>query len=357
MDRRRSTAVPTWALATVVCLQLASVRAEAEPSWLRQAFTRQELERAHPQRADGKDVYHGVVHSKMVSEGAGRTARRSGLSESVVRFVEQVGLVHDWDPGRGRGTPARVDATVRALHDDFAGRRSITGQAGRSVLRERFGWGETELAVAVAMIRRTQFPFDATARDRYREALLQIEGGAKRTLLAEVSGKKALRELALRQGATLSELVDKAGYYAGGGFGGSIKRVEALLGEMKAIGVEMTPLALRTSRFVSSLGQRASYEVDRQMARDLGLRFDAPSRKLLGRRGRIKLIEARVGYRAYERALERGASLGKAKLRGHLAVWGRRLRTVRRGLRGALRRIGVGRRRSTRRLERARRER
>ncbi|TBR22715.1 hypothetical protein EPO15_07480 [bacterium] len=224
------------------------------------------------------------------------------------------------DPSRAPGSPARVPATLEALRKDFAGETSLTGEKGRSLLRERFGWGERELALAEAMIQRTEFPFgDSHPNPYYKEASPLARYEAQLKALPEAD-----RAFALREGALLSEYADKSSWYATESFPGAMKVVEGLANEINTASggkAQMSAAKLDTAGFLSVLGEPKSFELDRAVAAKVGL--EAPV--LPGRAEAWRLMggdygarfEANIkGFAAYKEALARGEAHEAAASRG-----------------------------------------
>lgn len=125
--------------------------------------------------------YHDASHSLEVAELTGEMALRLGRSPARAAFLRQVALIHDADPRLCprsgavlTGIPARVPVTLSWM------------EAERPLLERRFGWHGHDFAEAVAMIARTDYPFDQRPRQHgtrfdgaspvevYHQALLQL---------------------------------------------------------------------------------------------------------------------------------------------------------------------------------------
>ncbi|HUS65170.1 MAG TPA: hypothetical protein VMZ28_11535 [Kofleriaceae bacterium] len=227
-------------------------------------FSAAELRLSHPGQSDR--VYHGVEHSLDVRRFAHELARGRGLSEGKARFLSEVGLLHDWDPRRKPGTPARVGATLAALDADFAGREPLVPGTHGSILRARFGWSARDLEVAKALIQRTTFPFDDAAAGVYEDRLRALDPADQRFVLQE--------------GALLSEYADKASTY-------TMRSVERVRRATRGLASEinrqagrrvMTAARLDPASFLESIGARANFAADHAIGRRLGLRVRFPTR-------------------------------------------------------------------------------
>ncbi|TPW18972.1 MAG: hypothetical protein FD126_3152, partial [Elusimicrobia bacterium] len=289
----------------------------AERPRLERYFSMEEFRRIHPKEGD---VYHDWQHSLKVGDMAFDFAVARKLSEPDARFLREVALLHDIDPARAPGAPARVPATLEALRRDFAGEVSLTGEKGRSLLRERFGWDARRLAMAEAMIQRTEFPFaDSHPNPFYKEASPLARYEALLRALPEAD-----RAFTLREGALLSEYADKASWYATEGFTGAMKVVEGLAHEINTASggkAQMSAAKLDTAAFLKVLGEPKGFELDAALAARLGLGTpEFPGRaeawRLLG--GDIgPRFEANIrGFEAYKEALAGGASHEAAAARG-----------------------------------------
>ncbi|UPT73565.1 MAG: hypothetical protein M0D55_17145 [Elusimicrobiota bacterium] len=252
------------------------VGAAPDPVRYEKYFSAAEIRAAHPEPASG-GVYHDWQHTVKVADMAGEFAKARGLGAADAKFVSEVALLHDFDPSRAGGMPARVPATIEALRADFAGTRSLNGETGRSVLKERFGWSESQLKMAEAMIQRTEFPFaekhpspayaEKSPLARYTEMLEGLSPGDRRFVL--------------REAALLSEYADKSSWYATEGFRGAHKVVEGLVNEINtATGgkAQMNVQKLGTADFLGVIGEPASFSHDMALARRFGVKLKLPGR-------------------------------------------------------------------------------
>jgi hypothetical protein len=295
-------------------LLLVTGQAVAEGPALNQYFNPESFRRGHPAPTRG-DIYHSAEHSVRVRNQACRLARARGLSAKELKFIGEVALLHDWDPGRPPGTAARVPETIRALQRDFYGKAPLVRGARGSVLKSRFGWTRSDLNRAVAMIQRTEFPFgDSHPNPHYQRASPLARYTA---MLRRLPPRD--RRFVLREGAILSEYADKVSFYTQKSFRGALTSVRGLAQEInRGAGKKvMTAGKLDTPQFLAQMGKRESFALDRKLARTLGIKnLRIPLRnEVLARLGRgptRRLSANQAGFAAYQKALARGASERRA---------------------------------------------
>ncbi len=267
---------------------------------------------------NGEEVaaYHVIQHTENVARAAyDLTLARAragdftaqdrtlfGSPEGKAQFMSQVGILHDADPRRDAGAPARVPATLEWMRS----------QEGRTFMRERFGWDEStpqgrlRIAMAGAIIQRTEFPFDSKTRPvrtwpNDPEAARTAIGGHYGTesptarytnMVREISGLSPdARDFVLREAAFFSEYADKSSWY----FERpdvALLTVTGLTNEVRAVlppGVN-APDFLPTTRgqFLDSIGRPASFGEDARIARELG----APEPRIPGRDEMIGMLGA-----------------------------------------------------------------
>lgn len=258
-------------------------------------FTPEELLAAHPSPETG-GAYHDWRHTVKVADMAREFARARGLSPADAKFISEVGLLHDFDPDRAPGMPARVPATLERLRQDYAGTKSLTGEPGHSILKERFGWTPEQFKMAEAMIQRTEFPFgDTHPSPAYKgtSPLAVYEGMLKDMPAGD-------RKFVLREGALLSEYADKSSWYATEDFDGAREVVEGLVDEINRSAGKpvMDAGKLGTDGFLKVVGEPDSFKFDRALAEKFGVELTLPSRAEA-----FKLLPAKYG-RAFESNLE-----------------------------------------------------
>ena len=314
--------MPQWVRVpfTLIAITLLSITSPANAApghllHLSKYMSARELLAHHP--GTDQPTYHNAVHSLTVAQVAQRLAAARGLSQEQARLVGEIGLLHDWDPGRPAGTPARVPETLRLLQADFDGKAPLLASfTGRSVLKERFHWGERELKIALAMIQRSEFPFgDSHPSPVYQEVSPRARYVAR---LKELS--PADRAFAATEGPMLSEFADKASFYMRRDYKGAALAVDGLVNEINAsAGAKVVSArALSTATFLRTIGRNSSFEVDHGIAKELGL-APLPLKDLrevlaklpLGYGTRLKSNLA--GFAEYEAQLTAGASEPQAR--------------------------------------------
>ncbi len=321
----------------VFCLlSLSGWRAGAEPAPLSYTsyFTAKELRDGHPRT--GGPLYHNAAHTVNTMEVAYNFALARGLSPKKAQFVAEVALLHDWDSARTQGTPARVSATLDALRKDFYKVKPLIlknkamdkGKSMKSVLRERFGWTQGQLNMALAMIQRTEYPFS----NSYDPKKSKQHSPFRR--YAQMVGRLPAKDRAfvLREGALLSEYADKGSWYFKKNFKGAFKVVEGLKNEFRTIpGKGKTTISdLETGTFLRSIGTKSCFTLDAVLAQKLGVpRFEVPHTRAF-----FKLVPqyektfkaTRSGFQAFQRQLLRGKSFENAVVKGMKSARHHRLR-------------------------------
>ncbi|MCK5800235.1 MAG: hypothetical protein KAI47_23755, partial [Deltaproteobacteria bacterium] len=235
-------------------------------------FTHEEFLAAHP--ASDAPLYHSAEHSALVRVLAFELAKAFGLDPKQRRFVSEVALLHDWDPCRTPGTPARVSETLKVLGLDFVGKRPLTStsatarEGGESILRERFSWKREDLQAAIAMLYRTEFPFDgAHPNPFYRHA-----GPSQRYTRCLQSLSRHARAFVLEQAPILAHFADQASWYAMQPFSAALRAVEGLVNESNtAEGSRRSTLDLNTTGFLYTISAERSFDVDYRLARAFGV--------------------------------------------------------------------------------------
>lgn len=299
--------------------------ARSYPKEMERYFTYEEFRSAHPEPQNGAKIYHDWRHSMNVSKMAHDFAVSRGLSPVDSKFISEVALLHDYNPaaipelgvpGRKPGSPASVPQTLERLRLDFEGKVSLTGEPGRSMFRERFGWSEAQLRMAEAMIQRTEFPFgDSHPSPFYKEAspLARYEAMLR-------SLPPGDRRFVLREGALLSEYADKSSWYSMKGFNDAYEVVDGLVNEINtSVGKPVMDIGkLNTQDFLSKVGTPESFALDYALAERLGLGpLELPTRgqafaQMPAKYGRV--FEANLeGFKAFQEAVGRGEGFESAK--------------------------------------------
>ncbi len=281
----------------------------------------EELLAAHP--TPRWAIYHSAEHTALVRLMAFELAKGFGLPEEEQRFLSEVALLHDWDPGRVLGTPARVPATLKAIGLDFVGKRQLTsppGEPGRgpSILRERFGWGKLEVQMAMALIYRTEFPFDGAHPNPFYR---RVSPSQRYTRSLQALPRRS-RAFVLEQAPILSQFADQTAWYATQPFDVALCAVEGLVNELNAAqGPRRSTQDLNTTGFLYAISQERSFDVDYRLARAFGVEgYLLPSQdeafSLLPPTYARCFHANRRGFDAYERALAGGESDRQAAAEG-----------------------------------------
>ena len=209
--------------------------------------------------------YHDAAHCLEVALLTGQMARRLGRSKARVRFLSQVALIHDADPRLCAktgsvltGIPARVQVTLAWMESE------------RLSLKRRFGWSEQDFLEAMALIARSDYPFDerprfhGTARDGM--APTQVYADAVSKLPEAVRADCLVDALVLR-------FADQVAAYTGT-FTQARQSVRDLVEELNTVGVPCTVESLTkgTPGFLSQAG--LDLEHDRRLVDHL--RLDGP---------------------------------------------------------------------------------
>jgi hypothetical protein len=215
----------------------------------------------HPDHPAGLPIYHDFSHSRLAGRLTYSLARKLNATEPEAIFLSQVALLHDIDPERRPGTPARVSATIKALYSDFFGVKPLKPGFNGSVLSSELGWDRAKLDLACALIKRTTYPFDHGQARQYGAWLRRLP--------------KESQAFALRWGATLSEYGDKSSLYLST-FARAHRAVEGLVNELNTArppevnGPRLTVKSLPTDRFLRSIGTHQAFAQDFEVAADLG---------------------------------------------------------------------------------------
>jgi hypothetical protein len=206
-----------------------------------------ELGKAHPGSQKPGDLYHNVEHTLRVERFAMQFASRRGLPADKARFLGSVAVMHDWDPSRQAGTPAAVSATLRELETSTDWPR-------------RFGWSHEQHMMALAIIQRTEFPFDDAARTAYIQRIERVNSTENRRFVIE-------------EGPLLAEYADKGSYYSAAPFRSCFAAVQGLVREMAQKGVQgmsVEKMAQMTPTFLGALGLPKAFAHDVAVAEHFG---------------------------------------------------------------------------------------
>lgn len=219
----------------------------------RTGFTPARWEALHP-KPPGVAVYHDARHSENTRRVMEQLARTWFPGQET--FLGEVAGLHDIDPDRTPGTPARVQATLAWL------------DANAADVKARYGWAERHLAMAKVLIMRTEFPLGCQPRalsfnDVYR---FKSPRQVYKEMLAALPGPRMA--FALQAGAMLSEYADKASWYLEAPEA-AFAATRGLANELDASGGDAK--AFDTGLFLRGLGRRESFALDDALAVELGL--------------------------------------------------------------------------------------
>ncbi len=182
--------------------------------------------------------YHDAQHAMYVAEVVGLLARGRRMQPDQQMFLAQVALLHDADP-RPAGTPASVPRTLEWmwLHQES--------------LQLTLGWTDLAFSTALALIARTDFPFDDLPRRNdtmfdglsplqlYRNLLLRLEPGEQR--------RRAFED------AQLLRFADQCANYCRD-FATASLSVDDLSRELSSVGPAVSRWDLDTASFLDAIG-------------------------------------------------------------------------------------------------------
>lgn len=196
--------------------------------------------------------YHDSLHAMYVAEVVSALGRQRRYQPDRQLFLALVALLHDADP-RPAGTPASVPRTLEWMW------------LRREWLQLTLGWTDLAFATALALIARTDFPFDTTPRRNetmfdglsplalYRNLLLQLDPEARAAAFED---------------AQLLRFADQCANYSRD-FATASLSVDDLADEMSEAGEPVTRWDLDTATFLDGVGGDSG--LDRRLAREIGL--------------------------------------------------------------------------------------
>ncbi|MEW6721921.1 MAG: hypothetical protein AB1324_01525 [Candidatus Micrarchaeota archaeon] len=258
-----------------------------------------------------KPAYHNIAHSENVAKMAyslamnrpftENDARLFGSREEKATFLAQVGMLHDLDPGRLPGKAARVSATLEWM--DSA--------EGKKLMKDSFGWdpdsadplkaedGKRKIAMAKAMIQRTEFPFDNAkvgektsfgfprgAVPVYEKDANTVDAGSNGRIANRYAEKSPLAlyeeylskmkpeemRFVMEEAPILSEYADKSSWY--------VENRKTAHDSVKGLGTESpNDMFYGTSGFLKAVGQGGkggSFRLDYEIAAKFGVEVKYP---------------------------------------------------------------------------------
>ncbi len=207
-------------------------------------------------------LYHDCEHALEVAELTKELALALGAGPDRAEFLRQVAFLHDADPRINAetgetcpGTPARVQVTLDWMESE------------RPRLLKQFGWYEEQFDEALALIARTEFPFDDTPR----ECGTRYDGLSPIELYTQLLSRLPVRrqEEVLRDGLLL-RFADQAAPYVGD-FRRAAKSVHDLAEELTQQGCDVcvNQMLGQTWQFLADVG--VDITIDQQLKARLGL--------------------------------------------------------------------------------------
>ncbi len=200
--------------------------------------------------------YHDPAHTLEVAALVVRMARAWGYPLERVRFLKNAALLHDADERVDKesgqvcpGTPARVPVTLEWMEDH------------QSRLCRDLGWSDDQFLGALALIARTEFPFDHTPRfhGTRRDGQSAIE--VHTNLIQRLPRSVQLQTL---KDGLLLRFADQAAPYVDC-FEIASRRVKELSEELECDPVKLWE---GTPHFIDAMG--TDLAADRKLAQELG---------------------------------------------------------------------------------------
>lgn len=226
-------------------------------------------------------TYHDSLHAMYVAEVVAEMATSRRRQPDRRLFLAQVALLHDADP-RPAGTPASVFRTLDWMW------------VHKETLQETLDWTDTAFEVALALIARTDFPFDITPRCLGTS----FDGHSPYTLYRDLIGRLPVQ---LRQGVfedgQMLRFADQCANYCRD-FETASLSVDQLSQELAEIGRPVSRWDLDTPSFLDSLASDALW--DARLQNELGIEGRIFSRlellHLLPSRTRHRLARNREAF-------------------------------------------------------------
>lgn len=207
-------------------------------------------------------LYHDCEHALEVAELTRELALALGSSRDRAEFLRQVAFLHDADPridqdtGETRpGTPARVQVTLDWMEQE------------RDRLLQQFGWYDEQFDEALALIARTDFPFDSTPRNYGT----RFDGLSPLELYTKLLKRLPVdRQAGVLRDGLLLRFADQAAPYVGD-FRRAAKSVHDLAQELTQQGCSVCVKKMldQTSEFLADVGVDTA--IDQQLKAKLGL--------------------------------------------------------------------------------------
>lgn len=208
-------------------------------------FSPSELARLNP------GSYHDHRHAIFVAETTAWLARNLERPGERILFLAQVGLIHDAD-SRPLNTPARTQVTLEWMESNPG-------------LDERFEWDDLALAEAMALIARTDHPFDG----RGRRLGTRFDGKSPIAVYEELLDRLPhKRRKAVMEDAQVLRFADQVANYCRD-YRTASQALDGLVLELRHSGMNADRATLDTAGFLDSLCQ--DLDPDRALATERGL--------------------------------------------------------------------------------------
>lgn len=218
--------------------------------------------------------YHDPSHAHEVADLIRTLGAARGYSKSRLDFLSKVGLLHDADLRYHKGdqeprlgTPARVPVTVEWLLEN------------RARLCQQLNWESEDMDLAVALIARTEFPFDHNPRAHGT----RFDGLTPVQLYEQLLGRLSPQQQAeVVTDGLLLRFADQCSPYVSG-FPRAVRSVVGLSREWANQGQAgaIPGLWENTPGFLTKIGQ--DLEEDRELCARLGIVTDLPAPEVLFR--------------------------------------------------------------------------
>lgn len=280
-------------------------------------FTADELRQAHPEPKWA--IYHNIEHSLLTYLMAFELTEAFHIEGKEKNLLLQLALLHDWDPNRRVGVPARVSVTIRSLACDFIKKDPLCRQNKneRSILQDRFCWTRRELLLAFAFIYRTEFPF--TEKHDHSFYLLSSPVERYRTVLRLLDPQD--QRFVIFYAPLFAQYADQASWYTTQDFSNALLAVEGLVNEINLSNdPNATTRELNTTGFLYSIESDDSFAIDLAIAKEFGIDLQLPSLDayfaLLPDKYRNVFFANQAAFHAYDQALANEESEKEASNKG-----------------------------------------
>jgi hypothetical protein len=191
------------------------------------------------------------------------------LNESRARPAPEL------NESRARPAPELNESRARPAPELNESRARPAPELNESVLRARFGWTKVELNMAIAMVYRTEFPFDGAHPNPF---YFRTQPWQRYERCLRVLPEQS-RHFVMRFGPVLAQYADQTSWYATQDFANALLAVEGLVEELNAIaGPPTSTQDLNTTGFLYAIGDERRFEIDYKLAEQYSIAgFSLPS--------------------------------------------------------------------------------